>query len=206
MSAGVELAHNQDRRRLRRIALSLAWATVAWNVIEAVIAIAAGSAAGSVALVSFGLDSTIEVGSALVIIWQFSGLDERREALALRLIGVSFFALAAYVGVRALLDLVSSSGPESSPVGIGLAALSLVVMPVLAAAKSRVGRRMGSPTVSADSRQTWLCTSLSAVLLVGLVLNAAWGWWWADPIAGLVIAGLAVREGVEAWNGESCCD
>lgn len=192
--------------RLRRTAVALAWATVAWNVIEAVVAIAAGSAAGSVALVSFGLDSMIEVGSALVIIWQFSGLDERRERLALRLIAASFFLLAGYVGVRAVLDLITSSEPESSPVGIGLAAASLVVMPVLAAGKARVGRRLGSPTVGADSRQTWLCTYLSAVLLVGLVLNALWGWWWADPIAGLVIAGLAIREGLEAWNGEACCD
>lgn len=105
-----------------------------------------------------------------------------------------------------MLDLLSSSEPESSPVGIGLAVASLVVMPALAAGKARVGRRMGSPTVSADSRQTWLCTYLSAVLLVGLALNAAWGWWWADPIAGLGIAGLAVREGVEAWSGESGAD
>ncbi len=193
-------------QRLRGVAVALAWATVAWNVVEAVVAIAAGSAAGSVALVSFGLDSTIEVASALVIIWQFHGLDDQRERLALRLIGVSFFLLAAYVGVRAVLDLLASSEPESSPVGIGLAVASLVVMPALAAGKAQVGRRMGSPTVTADSRQTWLCTYLSAVLLVGLVLDAAWGWWWADPVAGLIIAGLAVREGWEAWNGESCCD
>lgn len=195
-----------QRNRLRRAAVALAWATITWNVIEAVVAIAAGSAAGSVALVSFGLDSTIEVGSALVIIWQFSGLDQRRERLALRLIALSFFLLATYVGIRAVLDLATSSEPESSPVGIGLAVASLVVMPVLAAGKARVGRRLGSPTVSADSRQTWLCTYLSAVLLVGLVLNSLWGWWWADPIAGLVIAGLAIREGLEAWNGETCCD
>ncbi len=193
-------------QRLRRAALALAWATVAWNVVEAVVAIAAGSAAGSVALVSFGLDSTVEVASAAIIIWQFSGLDEQRERLALRLIGASFFALAAYVGVRAALDLVTASEPESSPVGIGLAVASLVVMPALAAGKARVGRRLGSATVSADSRQTWLCTYLSVVLLAGLVFNSLWGWWWADPIAGLVIAALAVNEGREAWNGERCCD
>lgn len=199
------------RVRLRRGALLLAWATVVWNLAEAVVAIAAGRAAGSVALVSFGLDSTIEVASALVIVWQFSGDQlsegaERRERLALRLISVSFFLLAAYVAVSAVLDLVTSGEPESSPVGIGLAFASLVVMPALAAGKARVGQRLGSPTVTADSRQTWLCTGLSAVLLAGLALNALWGWWWADPIAGLVIAALAVREGIEAWNGENCCE
>lgn len=194
------------RDRLRRSAVALAWATVAWNVVEAVVALSAGTAAGSVALVSFGIDSTIEVGSALVIIWQFRGIDEERERLALRLIGVSFVALGIYVGVRAVADLATASEPAASPVGIGLAAASLVVMPALAAAKARVGRRLGSSTVSADSRQTWLCTYLSAVLLAGLVLNALWGWWWADPLAGLAIAGLALREGWEAWNGDTCCD
>ena len=150
--------------------------------------------------------SPIEVASAAVIIWQFSGLDEKRERLALRLIGVSFFLLAAYVGGRAVLDLLTAAEPESSPIGIALASASLVVMPVLAAGKARIGRRLGSSTVSADSRQTWLCTYLSAVLLAGLLLNSLWGWWWADPLAGLVIAGLALREGLEAWNGDSCCD
>ncbi len=192
--------------RLRRTAVGLAWATVAWNVIEAVVAVAAGQAAGSVALISFGLDSSVEVASAAVIIWQFHGADEQRERLALRLIGVSFLALAVYVGARAVFDLFEGNQPESSAVGIALAAASLVVMPILAAAKSRVGLAMGSPTVTADSRQTWLCTYLSVVLLAGLALNALAGWWWADPIAGLVIAGLAAREGVEAWNGETCCD
>ena len=199
-----QLAGSRDR--LRRAALALAWATVAWNIVEAVVAVAAGHAAGSVALVSFGLDSTIEVASAAVIIWQFSGLDEKRERLALRLIGVSFFLLAAYVGGRAALDLLTATEPESSPIGFALASASLVVMPVLAAGKARIGRRLGSSTVSADSRQTWLCTYLSAVLLAGLLLNSLWGWWWADPLAGLVIAGLALREGLEAWNGDSCCD
>lgn len=186
--------------------MALAWATVAWNVLEAVVAISAGSAAGSVALVSFGLDSTVEVGSAAVIIWQFSGADEERERQALRFIALCFFALGAYVGVRAMVDLVAANEPESSLVGIALAVLSLIVMPTLAVGKARVGRRLGSSTVSADSRQTWLCTYLSAVLLVGLLLNAAVGWWWADPLAGVVIAALAVREGVEAWIGETCCE
>ncbi len=192
--------------RLRRRAVLLAWATIGWNTIEAVIAIVAGARAGSLALVGFGLDSTIEVGSAAVILWQFAGVEEQRERRALRLIGVSFFALAAYVSVQAVFDLATASEPDTSRVGISLAALSLVVMPVLAQAKRRTGRALGSVTVTADSRQTWLCTYLSAVLLLGLVLNAALGWWWADPIAGLVIAALALREGREAWSGDACCD
>lgn len=195
-----------DRSLLRKQALRLAWATVAWNVIEAVVAIGAGTAAGSVALIGFGLDSTIEVGSALVIIWQFSGLDAQREQRALKLIAASFFALAAYVAVRALIDLASVNEPDPSAIGIALALASLIVMPLLARAKRRTGRRLGSVTVVADSQQTVLCTYLSAVLLVGLVLNATVGWWWADAVAGLVIAALATREGLEAWRGDTCCD
>jgi divalent metal cation (Fe/Co/Zn/Cd) transporter len=192
--------------RLRRRAVVLAWLTVAWNVVEAVVAIVAGRAAGSLALVGFGLDSTIEVAAAVVIIWQFSGLEEEREQRALRLIAISFFALAAYVTLQAGYDLLSDNEPEASPVGIALAIASLIVMPVLATAKRSTGRRLGSVTVTADSQQTWLCTYLSAVLLVGLLLNAALGWWWADPIAALVIAALAAREGMEAWRGDNCCD
>lgn len=192
--------------RLRRRVVVLAWMTIAWNVVEAVVAIGAGLEAGSLALVGFGLDSTIEVASAAVILWQFAGADEQRERQALRLIALSFFALAAYVSVQAGYDLSTTSEPDASVVGIVLAALSLVVMPLLATAKRRTGRRLGSVTVAADSQQTWLCTYLSAVLLVGLVLNAALGWWWADPLAGLVIAALALREGREAWSGDTCCD
>lgn len=195
-----------DRIRLSRWAVGLAWVTVVWNLVEAVVAIVAGSAAGSVALVSFGLDSTIEVASALVIIWQFSSTDEQREQRALRLIAISFFALALYVAVRAVVDLVAKNEPESSAAGIILAVVSLIVMPTLAFAKRRVGRRLGSLSVTADSNQTLLCTYLSAVLLAGLVLNATVGWWWADPVAALTIAGLAAREGREAWNGDPCCD
>jgi len=192
--------------RLRRRAVMLAWATIAWNVVEAVVAIAAGLEAGSLALVGFGLDSTIEVASAAIILWQFAGADEERERQALRLIALSFFALAAYVTVQALFDLATSSEPDTSVVGIVLAALSLVVMPLLATAKRRTAQRLGSVTVAADSQQTWLCTYLSAVLLVGLLLNAAFEWWWADPVAGIVIAALALREGREAWAGDTCCD
>ena len=190
---------------LRRQAVALAWITVAWNVIEAVVAIVAGRDAGSLVLVGFGFDSTIEVASAAVIIWQFSGLDEEREQRALRLIGASFFALAGYVTIQVVLNLVVGNEPESSALGITLALASLIVMPILATVKRSTGRRMGSVTVTADSQQTWLCTYLSVVLLTGLVLNATFGWWWADPLAALVIAALAVREGVEAWRGDGCC-
>lgn len=195
-----------DRARWRRTALVLAWATIAWNSLEAIVAIASGAEARSIALVGFGLNSIVEVGSALVVVWQFSGADVEREQQALKLIAGSFFVFAAYVTGQAIWDLVERSAPSESVPGIVLAALSLMVMPVLAIAKRRVGRRMSSRTVVADGGQTMLCSYLSAVLLVGLVANATLGWWWADPLAALVIAALAVREGREAWRGEVCCD
>ena len=195
-----------ERSRLGRRAQLLAGASVAYNVLEAVIAVAAGIAAGSVALIGFGLDSVVEVSSGLIILWQFRHrLPESRERLALRLMAVSFFALAAYVGVESVRALASGNEPESSPVGIGLAVASLAVMPFLSWAQRRTGRALGSSAVVADSTQTLLCTYLSAVLLVGLLLNATFGWGWADPLAGLVIAAVALREGVEAWRGEGCC-
>lgn len=194
--------------RLRRRALGLAGLTIAWNVAEAVVAVAAGVAAGSIALVGFGFDSTIEVLSASVVVWQFraelrGGYDEDRERRALRLIGVTFFVLAAYVSVEAVRDLFfSDAEADESAVGIALAALSLLVMPALAWAKTRTADRLGSPTLRADATETLLCSWLSAALLVGLVLNATVGWWWADPMAALVIAGLAAREGREAIRGD----
>lgn len=205
----IDIANEADRelrRGQRRAVLGLAWATISWNSIEAVVAIASGRAADSVALVGFGLNSIVEVGSAIVVVWQFSGADAEREQRALKLIAGSFFVFAAYVAGQAIWDLLARSEPAESVPGIVLAALSLVVMPVLAMSKRRVGRRMSSLTVVADSGQTMLCSYLSAILLVGLVANATLGWWWADPIAALVIAGLAVREGREAWRGEVCCD
>jgi len=192
--------------RYKERAVRLAWATIVWNVVEAVVAIAAGTAASSIALIGFGLDSTVEVMSAVVIVWQFRGLAEDRERRALKLIAMSFFALAAYVGVQAIIDLLRRSEPKSSTVGIGLAIASLIVMPMLARAKRRNGNAMGSATVVADSNQTKLCAYLSAILLAGLILNATAGWWWADPLAALAIAALAVNEGREAWRGESCDD
>lgn len=197
-----------DTARLKRWAITLASVTIAWNVLEAIAAITAGAASQSVGLISFGLDSSIEVASAFVVLWQFrGGHDEQRERVALRAIAISFFALAAYAGLQALVNLVTGSEPESSIPGIVIASLSLIVMPVLSFAKRRVGRQLGSKTVVADSAQTLLCTYLSAALLIGLVLNAAFGWWWADPLVGLLVAILAVIEGREAWKGETddCC-
>jgi divalent metal cation (Fe/Co/Zn/Cd) transporter len=195
------------RDRLNRRARRLAYATAGYNLAEGVVAVAAGAAASSTALIGFGLDSFVEVSSALVVIWQFrSRLPETRERLALRLIGLSFFALAAWVGFESVRSLLGQGEPDPSPVGIGLAAASLMVMPLLVWAKRRTGRQLGSATVVADSMQTLLCTYLSAILLAGLLLNATLGWSWADPVAALVIAAVATREGIEAWRGEACDD
>jgi divalent metal cation (Fe/Co/Zn/Cd) transporter len=195
------------RAVLNRRSLLLAYATAGYNLLEGIVALAAGAAASSAALIGFGLDSFIEVSSALVVIWQFrSRLPETRERLALKLIAVSFFALAAWISVDSVRHLLGGQQAEASVVGIGLAAASLVVMPMLVWAKRRTGRELGSATVVADSTQTLLCTYLSAVLLAGLLLNWAFGWPWADPIAALAIAGVAVKEGVLAWRGEHCDD
>ena len=196
-----------ERARLGRRAQLLAAASVSYNIVEAVIAITAGAIAGSAALVGFGLDSVVEVSSGLVILWQFRhAVPASRERQALRLIALAFFALAAYVSVQSLRALFGDAEPQPSPVGIALALVSLAVMPFLSWAQRRTGRRLGSGAVVADGTQTLLCTYLSAVLLAGLVLNATLGWSWADPIAGLVIAGVALKEGIAAWRGESCCD
>jgi divalent metal cation (Fe/Co/Zn/Cd) transporter len=189
----------------RRIRLLVA-ATIAYNVAEAAVAITAGTIASSTALIGFGLDSVVEVASAAAVAWQFSAADpHRREKAALRLIALSFFALAAYVTVESVRALAGAAEADHSPVGIGLAALSLLVMPVLSHAQRRAGREFGSASAVADSKQTLLCAYLSAVLLVGLVANAALGWWWADPIAALVIAAVAVKEGRQAGRGDACC-
>lgn len=200
------IAGAEDRAKYGRRAQLLAGASVAYNGIEAVIAIAAGLVAGSVALVGFGLDSIVEVSSGLIILWQFRHpLPESRERKALRLMALSFFALAAYVSFESVRALMSGHDPDTSAVGIALAATSLATMPFLSWAQRRTGRMLGSNAVVADSTQTLLCTYLSAVLLAGLLLNATLGWSWADPIAGLVIAAVAVKEGREAWRGENCC-
>ncbi|MFJ3775510.1 cation transporter [Streptomyces sp. NPDC090075] len=193
----------------RRIRLLVA-ATIGYNIVEAVVAIAAGTVASSSALVGFGLDSVIEVCSAAAVAWQFSAREhavrDSREKTTLRIIAVSFFALAAYVSVDAVRALAGTGEADRSVPGIVLAALSLAVMPFLSAAQRRAGRELGSASAVADSKQTLLCTYLSAVLLVGLVLNATLGWSWADPIAALLIAAVAVKEGRDAWQGKGCCE
>ncbi|MBM7478514.1 cation transporter [Oerskovia jenensis] len=181
-------------------------ATIAYNVVEAVVAITAGRIASSAALVGFGLDSVVEVLSAAAVAWQFAAPDpHRRERTAMRLIAVSFFGLAVFVSVDAVRTLLGASEPDHSTVGIVLAAVSLAIMPLLSWFERRTGRELGSASAVADSRQTLLCTYLSAVLLVGLLLNSTLGWTWADPIAALVIAAVAIKEGVEAWRGDACC-
>jgi divalent metal cation (Fe/Co/Zn/Cd) transporter len=187
---------------LRQRAFWLEYLTIAWNSVEAVIAVGFGLAAGSIALIGFGLDSLVEVFAASVVVWQLRGVSEERGRRALRLIALSFFALAGYVSVEAVRDLIVGAEVAESVPGMVLAAVSLAIMPLLAFGKNRTGHQMGNPTLIADSKETLLCSYLSAVLLAGLVLNATVGWWWANPLAGLGIAYLAVREGLEAWREE----
>jgi divalent metal cation (Fe/Co/Zn/Cd) transporter len=194
------------RAALTRRVRWLVAATITYNVVEAVIALAEGTRVSSSALIGFGLDSAIEVSSAAAVAWQFSAKDpETREKAALRFIAFSFFALALYVSVDAVLSLAGRGEASHSPIGIGLAASSLLIMPVLSMAQRRAGRELGSLSAVADSKQTLLCTYLSAVLLIGLVLNALFGLSWADPVAALVIAAIAVREGRDALRGDPCC-
>ena len=198
-----------DPARRAVLARRIRWfvaATISYNVIEAVVAITAGSIASSAALIGFGLDSMVEVTSAAAVSWQFSARDpETREKTALRIIAFSFFALAGYITVGAVRGLFGSIEASPSSAGMILAAVSLLIMPVLSYGQRRTGRELGSASAVADSKQTLLCTYLSGVLLVGLAMNAAFGWSWADPIAALVIAAVAVKEGREAWYGDTCC-
>jgi divalent metal cation (Fe/Co/Zn/Cd) transporter len=197
---------NDRQGTLQRRVRLLVWATIAYNVIEAAVALIEGSRASSTALIGFGLDSVVEVSAAAAVAWQFAAEDpERREKTALRFVAFSFFALATYVSVESVRALLGPSEARQSTIGIGLAVASLTVMPLLAWAQIRTGRELGSNSVVANAKQTLLCSYLSAALLVGLVLNAAFGWSWADPLAALVIAGFAVREGLEAWRGDPCC-
>ncbi|GAB2742287.1 cation transporter [Streptomyces bullii] len=210
MAADIAIGLSPARRDAltRRIRLLVA-ATISYNVIEAAVALTAGTRASSTALVGFGLDSVIEVSSAAAVAWQFSARDhavrQARERTTLRLIALSFFALAAYVTADAVRALAGAGEADRSLTGIVLAALSLAVMPFLSAAQRKAGRQLGSASAVADSQQTLLCTYLSAVLLAGLLLNATLGWAWADPIAALVIAAVAVKEGRDAWQGSGCC-
>jgi divalent metal cation (Fe/Co/Zn/Cd) transporter len=187
----------------------LAGVGLAWHLFEAAIAFVAGIAAGSIALVGFGADSVVEGAAGVVVLWRFSSGrvgSERAERRAQRLIGVSFFAIALYVGVEAIRALLGGDHPEPSWIGIGLAVVTLATMPPLAAAKARVGEKLNSAATRSEGRQNLLCAYLSAALLVGLIANAALGWWWADPVAALVIALAAIDEGRDAWRGEGCAD
>ncbi|WP_029263802.1 MULTISPECIES: cation transporter [unclassified Microbacterium] len=202
MTATLALTRRETLHRRIRLIVGI---TIAYNLIEAVVAIAAGSVASSAALIGFGLDSTIEVLSAGAVAWQFTRRDpERWEKPTLRVIAVAFFALAAYVTATSVAALVMVERPEHSTVGIVLTAVSVAVMPFLSFAERRAGRELGSATAVADSKQTLICTYLSAAVLIGLVANSLLGWWWADAVAGLVIAAFAVREGIEAWRGDAC--
>ncbi len=208
LDAPRQSAPDAHRQRLIRRAKLLAWLGLGWHGIEAAIAIIAGIAASSIALFGFGADSLIEAVAGIVLLWRFaasrstSGDAERR---AQKLIAASFYVLAAYIGIEAIRSLVGGEHPDVSYVGIGLSAVTLVTMPPLAFAKARVGEQLGSAATKSEGRQNMLCAYLSAALLVGLGANALAGWWWADPAVALVIAAVAVREGREAWRGESCC-
>jgi len=199
------------RARVQLIARArlLAWLGIGWHALEAGIAIGAGIAASSIALVGFGADSVIESIAGFVLIWRFDAsrqASDNAERRAYQLIGISFWVIAGYVGVEAVRQLVSGIHPEVSWLGIGLAIVTLATMPPLARAKVKVAHALGSAATKAEGRQNRLCAYLSAGLLVGLGANAFLDWWWADPAAALLIAGVAVREGREAWRGEACCD
>lgn len=200
-----------DRPQLIRRGKLLEYLTVAYNSLEGLIAIGAGLLAGSIALVGFGFDSVIEVISGITLLWRlYADVDEHRrervENRALRIVGASFLLLAAYVLFDAVKAIVLRERPDESMIGIALAAVSLVVMPLLVRAKRRVAREIGSRALDADATQTALCTYLSAILLAGLLLNATLGWWWADPAAALIMVPIIVREGLEGIRGERCED
>jgi len=189
----------------------LEYFTVVWNTLEGLIAVVSGIIAGSISLVGFGIDSFIEVTSGSVLLWRMS-VDsdvrsrERNEKRALRFVGLCFLLLAAYISYDSILDLWSKRAPEHSIAGIALACVSLVVMPILSRAKRKVGRALGSAAMHADAKQTEFCTYLSAILLVGLLLNAFFGLWWADPIAALIMVPIVTKEGIEGLRGKACND
>jgi len=196
-----------DRQRLVRRARMLAWLGLGWHLIEAAVALIAGVVASSIALIGFGVDSLIEAVAGIVVIWLMSGArssSATAERRAQQLIAASFALLAAYIGVEAIRDLLDGHHPNTSWIGIGLSVITLATMPPLARAKRHVGEQIGSSATASESRQTTLCAYLSATLLIGLLANAVLGWWWADPVAALVIAGVAVREGRDAWRGDAC--
>jgi divalent metal cation (Fe/Co/Zn/Cd) transporter len=189
----------------------LEYFTIAWNTLEGVVAVVTGAIAGSISLVGFGIDSFVEVTSGATLLWRMSvDADERTrrrdERLSLRIVGVCFLALTVYIAYESMFDLIAKRAPERSIPGIVLACVSLLVMPLLSRSKKRVARELGSAAMRADAKQTDFCVYLSAILLVGLVLNAVLGWWWADPVAGIIMSPIIAREGVQALKGEACCD
>jgi divalent metal cation (Fe/Co/Zn/Cd) transporter len=199
----------EERMRLQRKARLLAWGGIAWHFIEFGIALAAGIAASSIALIGFGADSLIEALAGFVVVWLFTGSrlhSPTAERRAQQLIATSFFVLAAYVTAESIRTLVGGTHPETSWVGIGLAAFTAPTMPLLALAKRRIGNKLHSAATVKEASQTILCAYLSVALLIGLLANAFAGWWWADPVAALVIAAVALREGRESWRGEGCCE
>jgi len=189
----------------------LEYFTIAWNTLEGLVAVVSGLLAGSISLVGFGIDSFIEVTSGTVLLWRMS-VDadalkrERNERLSLRLVGICFLALAFYVAYESVSDLSHTKAPEQSIPGIILAGVSLVVMPLLSRAKKRVGNELGSPAMHADAKQTDFCVYLSAILLTGLLLNLTLGWWWADPVAALVMVPIMAKEGIDGIRARACCD
>jgi len=200
-----------DRQAVARRGKRLEYFTIAWNSLEGLVALVAGALAGSISLVGFGIDSFIEVTSGTVLLWRMS-VDadvrrrERNEQLSLRIVGVCFLALAAYVGYESISDLISKKAPEHSIPGIILACVSLVVMPLLSRAKKKVGNELGSAAMHADAKQTDFCVYLSAILLIGLLLNAVVEWWWADPLAGLIMVPIIAKEGFDGMRARTCCD
>jgi divalent metal cation (Fe/Co/Zn/Cd) transporter len=198
------------RKTLAERGKRLEYFTIAWNSLEGLVAVIAGAIAGSISLVGFGMDSFIEVTSGATLLWRMS-VDadeesrERNERLSIRIVGVCFLALAVYVAYEGVSDLISRRAPQHSIPGIVLACISLVVMPILSRAKKRVAKALDSAAMQADAKQTDFCVYLSAILLVGLLLNAALGWWWADPVAGLVMTPIIAKEGVEGVKGDPCC-
>jgi divalent metal cation (Fe/Co/Zn/Cd) transporter len=198
----------EEREKLVRRAKLLAWVGVGWHGIEAATAVGAGVFAGSIALIGFGADSLIEAVAGFVLLWRFAAsraASEAAEQRAQKLIAISFYLLAAYVGIESVRSLLTGDKPDPSWVGIGLSIVTLISMPPLAIAKARIGEKLGSSATKSEGQQNMLCAYLSAALLVGLSANALLGLWWADPVTALLIAGVAVKEGREAWRGESCC-
>jgi divalent metal cation (Fe/Co/Zn/Cd) transporter len=201
----------RDRQAVAQRGKHLEYFTIGWNTLEGLVAVVAGAFAGSISLVGFGIDSFIEVTSGVVLLWRMS-VDadalkrERNEMLSLRLVGVCFLALALYVGYESVSDLVSRKAPEHSIPGIVLACVSLVVMPLLSRAKKKVATGLGSSAMHADAKQTDFCVYLSAILLIGLLLNETLGWSWADPLAGLVMFPIIAKEGFDGMRAGACCD